>query len=52
MIEMSCPWMDNRSTKEAEKTAKFGPLRWELKQQYHGYEVKQFNIIIDVKQTV
>ena len=45
---MSCPWMDNRSTKEAEMTAKFGPLRWELKQQYHGYEVKQFNMIIDV----
>ena len=48
VIEMSCPWMDNRSTKEAEKTAKYGPLRWELKQQYPGYEVKQFNIIIGV----
>ena len=47
-IEMSCPWMDNRSTKEAEKAAKYSPLRWELKQQYPGYEVKQFNIIIDV----
>ena len=22
MIEMSCPWMDNRSTKEAEKTVR------------------------------
>ena len=33
MIEMSCPWMDNRSTKEAEKTTKYGRLRWELKQQ-------------------
>ena len=48
MIEMSCPWMDNRAIKDAEKTAKYGPLRWELKQQYPGYEVKQFNIIIDV----
>ena len=48
VIEMSCPWMDNRSTKEAEKTAKYGLLRWELKQRYPGYEVKQFNIIIDV----
>ena len=36
------------STKEAEKPAKYGPLRWELKQQYPGYEVKQFNVIIDV----
>ena len=42
--------MDNRAIKDAEKTAKYGPLRWELKQQYPGYEVKQFNIIIDVLQ--
>ena len=48
VIEMSCPWMDNRAIKDAEKTAKYGPLRWELKQQYPGYEVKQFNTIIDV----
>ena len=48
VIEMSCPWMDNRAIKDAEKTTKYGPLRWELKQQYPGYEVKQFNIIIDV----
>ena len=48
VIEMSCPWMDNRVIKDAEKTAKYGPLRWELKQQYPGYEVKQFNVIIDV----
>ena len=48
VIEMSCPWMDNRAIKDAEKTAKYGPLRWELEQQYPGYEVKQFNIIIDV----
>ena len=46
VIEMSCPWMDNRAIKDAEKTTKYGPLRWELKQQYSGYEVKQFNIII------
>ena len=48
VIEMSCPWMDNRAIKDTEKTAKYGPLRWELKQQYTGCEVKQFNIIIDV----
>ena len=40
--------MDNRAIIDAEKTAKYGPLRWELKQQYPGYQVKQFNIIIDV----
>ena len=48
VIEMSCPWMDNRAIKDAEKTAKYSPLRWELQQQDPGYEVKQFNIIIDV----
>ena len=48
VIEMSCPWMANRAIKGAEKTAKYSPLRWKLKQQYPGYEVKQFNIIIDV----
>ena len=47
VIEMSYLWMDSRAIKDAEKTAKYGPLRWELKQQYPGYEVKQFNIIID-----
>ena len=48
VIEISCSWMDNRAINDAEKSAKYGPLRWELKQQYPGYEVKQFNIIIDV----
>ena len=59
VIEMSCPWMDNRAIKDAEKTAKYGPLRWELKQKYPGYEVKQFNIIdvlggwfVDVEETM
>ena len=27
---------------------KYGPLRWELKQQHRGYEVIQHNIIMDV----
>ena len=31
VIEMSCPWMDNRAIKDAEKTAKYGPLRWDSK---------------------
>ena len=25
VIEMSCPWMDNRAIKDAEKIAKYGP---------------------------
>ena len=36
VIEMSCPGMDNRAIKDAEKTAKYVPLRWELKEQYPG----------------
>ena len=47
-VEMSCSWMENRAIKDTEKTAKYGSLRWELKQQYPGYEGKQFNIIIGV----
>ena len=47
-VEMSCPWIDNRMAKDKEKTTKYAALRWELKQQYRGYEVKQCNVIIDV----
>ena len=47
-IEMSCPWISNREKKSEEKTMKYGPLRWELKEQYKGYEVRQYNIIMDV----
>ena len=36
VIKMSCPLMDNISTKHAEKISKYGALRWELKQQYSG----------------
>ena len=30
VIEMSCPWVENREEKDSEKTTKYGPLRWEL----------------------
>ena len=30
-----------------ENTTKYAALRWELKQRVRGYEVKQYNIIID-----
>ena len=48
VIEMSCPWLENRQSKDLEKTQKYGPLRWELKTQFQGYEVTQHNIIMDV----
>ena len=40
-LEISCPWVSNREKKNEEKTVKYAPLRWELKQQFPGYEVKQ-----------
>ena len=47
-LEMSCPWVSNRDKKTSEKTMKYAPLRWELKQRYPGYEINQCNIILDV----
>ena len=46
--EMSCPWISNREKKIEEKPMKYGPLRWELKEKYKGYEVHQYNIIMDM----
>ena len=44
--EMSCPWISNQEKKSEAKTFKYGPLRWELKEQYRGYEMNQYNIIM------
>ena len=33
---------------EMQKTQKYGPLMWELRERNPGYQVKQYNIIIDV----
>ena len=46
-VEMSCPWVENRRKKDKEKTAKDGPLRWELRKHYPGYNIEQCNIVID-----
>ena len=48
VIEMHCPWVENREEKDAERTTKYGPLCWELEQRYPDYRVTQFNIIVDV----
>ena len=40
--------MANRKQKEEEKTSKYAPLRWEIRQQYPHYKIAQYNIIIDV----
>lgn len=43
MLEMSCPWMENRESKMQEKTQKY-----ELKTQFKGFKIHQHNIILDV----
>lgn len=48
MLELSCPWTENRDVKIQEKLIKHVPLTWELKQRYQGYTVEQYNVIIDV----
>ncbi|XP_068739001.1 uncharacterized protein [Montipora capricornis] len=48
LLEMSCPWMNNREIKSCEKTEKYAQLRLESKRQFPGYQVKQFNIVMDV----
>ena len=45
-LEMSCPWIQNWQKKDKEKGLKYGPLYWELKQQFKGYRITQYNIII------
>ena len=45
---MSCPWTENREKKQEEKTINCGPLQWELKQQFPGYDFQQYSIIMDV----
>ena len=47
-IEMSCPWIESIAMKDEEKTLKYGPMMWELRQRYNGYRLEQYNVIIDV----
>ena len=48
VIEMSCPWLENRESKDFEKTTKYSKLRLELTNRYPEYKVNQYNIIMDV----
>ena len=48
VIEMSCPWLESRETKDIEKTTKYSQLRLELTNRYPEYKVNQYNIIMDV----
>ena len=48
LLEMSFPWLNNKETRSCEKTEKYASLQLELKRQFPGYQVKQFNITMDV----
>ena len=49
VIEMSCPWLENRESKDFEKTTKYSKLRLELTNRYPKYKINQYiNIITDV----
>ena len=48
VIEMSCSWLENRESKDFEKTTKYSQLRLELTNRYPEYKVNQYNIIMDV----
>ena len=48
VIEMSCPWLESKESKDFEKTTKYSKLRLELTNRYPEYKVNQYNIIIDV----
>ena len=48
ITEMSCAWLDNCEVRDMEKTQKYGPLMWELRERNPSYQVNQCNIIIDV----
>ena len=47
-MEMSCPWLDNRTKKESAKTSKQQPLRWELTKKYPGYKMVPLKVIMEV----
>ena len=48
VIEMSCPWLENRESKDFEKTTKYSQLRLELTNRYPEYKVNKYNIIMYV----
>ncbi|PFX14061.1 hypothetical protein AWC38_SpisGene21812 [Stylophora pistillata] len=48
MVEMSCPWINNRDKKDKENTKRYGALRLERTKQHPGYKISQVNVIIDV----
>ena len=48
VIEMSCSWLENRESKDFEKTTNYSKLRLELTNRYPEYKVSQYKIIMDI----
>ena len=48
VIEMSCQCLENRQSRDFEKTTKYSKLRLELTNRYLEYKVNQYNTIMDV----
>ena len=48
VIEISCPRLENRESKDFAKTAKYSQLRPEVTNRYPEYKVNLYNIIMDV----
>ena len=52
VIEMSCPQLENRESKDFQKTTKYSPLRLDLTNRYPEYKVNQYNIIMEVEKYI
>ena len=48
LLQMSCPWIENRKQKDEKKNPQVRPLRWEIKEQYPGYKITQIHFVMDV----
>ena len=48
VIEMNCPWLEKRESKDLEKKTKYSQLRLEQTNRHPEYKVNQYNIIMDV----
>ena len=49
---MSCPQLENRESKDFQKTTKYSPLRLDLTNRYPEYKVNQYNIIMEVEKYI
>ena len=48
LLEMSCPWIENRKQKDEKETPQVRPTMTENQEAVPGYKITQINIIMDV----